>query len=68
MYLLLRSEDRHGWLLPAPDGGGTVPAGGSGQEVAVPMSVLRYVQRTREPLVVAGAVLTVLLPVTTEDH
>jgi signal transduction histidine kinase len=54
VHLLLWDEDRHGWLLPAP-GGGTVPASGTGHERAVPMSVLRYVQRTRESLVVADA-------------
>ena len=44
------------WLLPAVDNkGGTVPVGGAGQERAVPMSVLRYVERTREPLLVADA-------------
>jgi signal transduction histidine kinase len=52
--LLLWDEHRQDWLLPAP-GGGTVPASGTGQEGAAPMSVLRYVQRTREPLVVADA-------------
>jgi signal transduction histidine kinase len=52
--LLLWDEDRQNWPLPAP-GGGSVPASGTGQEGAVPMSVLRYVQRTREPLVVADA-------------
>jgi signal transduction histidine kinase len=55
VHLMLWDEDRHGWLLPAP-GGGTVPVGRTGHERAVPMSVLRYVQRTREPLVVADAV------------
>jgi signal transduction histidine kinase len=49
--LLLWSEDRQDWLLPAP-GGGIVPVGGTGDGLTVPMSVLRYVQRTREPLVV----------------
>jgi predicted ATPase/signal transduction histidine kinase len=54
VHLLLRDEDRQDWLRPAP-GGGTVPATGAGQESAAPMSVLLYVQRTREPLVVADA-------------
>ena len=52
--LLLRDEDRQDWLLPAP-GGGTIPARGTGQDGVSPMSVLRYVQRTREPLVVGDA-------------
>ena len=57
VHLLLWSEDRHGWLRPAPDAyGGTVPVSGIGHEGTVPTSVLRYVQRTREPLVVADAV------------
>ena len=56
VQLLLWSEDRHGWLLPAPDAdGGTVPVSGIGYERVVPTSVLRYAQRTREPLVVADA-------------
>ena len=56
VHLLLWDEDRHGWLLPASDGdGGTVPVSGTGHERAVPMSVLRYVRRTRETLVVADA-------------
>ena len=51
--LLRWNEDRQGWLQPAP--GGDIPAGGPGHEHAVPMSVLRYVQRTGEPLVVVDA-------------
>ena len=54
VHLLLWDSGRQDWLLPAP-GGGTVPVSGTGHESAAPMSVLRYVQRTREPLVVADA-------------
>jgi signal transduction histidine kinase len=56
VHLLLWSDDRHGWLLPAPGGdGGAVPLSGTGHEHTVPMSVLRYAQRTGEPLVVDDA-------------
>src|SRR5580700_1965358 len=56
VHLLLWSEERHSWLLPAPDtDGGTVPVSRIGQERAAPTSVLRYAQRTREALVVADA-------------
>ena len=54
VHLLLWSEDRHDWLLPAP-GGDTAPVSGTGHETAVPMSVLRYAQRTGEPLVADDA-------------
>ncbi|GAB3832378.1 hypothetical protein GCM10027610_024430 [Dactylosporangium cerinum] len=53
VHLLLWSDDRHDWLLPAPGGDGRViPAAGTGHEHTVPMSVLRYAQRMRELLVV----------------
>ena len=52
VHLVLRDDDRQDWLLPTPTG--TMPVG-SGHETAVPLSVLRYVQRTGEPLVVADA-------------
>jgi signal transduction histidine kinase len=55
VHLLLWSDDRQDWLLPAPDSGGTIPVNGTGHEHAVPMSVLRYAQRTREPVVVVDA-------------
>ena len=56
VHLLLWDEDRPGWLLPAPDAdGGDVPVSRTGHEHVVPTSVLRYAQRTREPLVVADA-------------
>jgi GAF domain-containing protein len=51
VHLLLWNDDRQGWLRPVPSGG-VVPVGGTGHEAAAPMSVLRYAQRTREPLVV----------------
>ena len=56
VHLLLWDDDRHDWLLPVPGGdSGTARIGGTGHENAVPMSVLRYAQRTGEPLVVADA-------------
>ena len=56
VHLLLWDADRQDWLLPAPDGGGgTVPASDPGQQRAAPLSVLRYVQRTGEPLVAGDA-------------
>ncbi len=54
VHLALWNAEREDWLRPAPGGAGTVPVG-SGREEAVPMSVLRYVQRTGEPLVTADA-------------
>ena len=54
VHLLLWDEDRQDWLLPT-SGSGAGPVGGTGHERAGPMSVLRYVQRTREPLVVGDA-------------
>jgi signal transduction histidine kinase len=54
VHLVPWSDDRHDWLLPTPDGG-TVPLSGAGHEHDLPMSVLRYAQRTAEPLVVDDA-------------
>ena len=47
-------DDRPDWLLPVPGGRRTLRR--TGRESAVPMSVLRYAQRVREPLVVADAI------------
>jgi signal transduction histidine kinase len=51
VHLLLRRPDSEDWLLPTPSG--TVAV--AGHETATPLSVLRYVERTAEPLVVADA-------------
>jgi signal transduction histidine kinase len=54
VHLLLYSEDRHDWLRPSP-AGETTPISGTGPEHQLPASVLRYAQRTGEPLIVADA-------------
>jgi signal transduction histidine kinase len=54
VHLALWDSGRQDWLLPAP--GGAAPVGGPGHEHAVPLSVLRYAQRTGEPLVATDAV------------
>jgi predicted ATPase/signal transduction histidine kinase len=54
VHLVLWSDDRQDWLLPEPtSNSGTAPASADGGEYAAPLSVLRYVQRMQEPLVVA---------------
>jgi signal transduction histidine kinase len=52
VHLLLWDQERQDWLLPTPSGSAPV---GTDHETVVPLSVLRYVQRTGEPLVVADA-------------
>ncbi|HEX2810160.1 MAG TPA: GAF domain-containing protein, partial [Kineosporiaceae bacterium] len=56
VHLLLWSDDRQEWRLPAADeDGGSRLVNGAVGEGALPCSVLRYVERTRAPLVVADA-------------
>jgi diguanylate cyclase (GGDEF)-like protein len=56
VHLVLWSDERQDWLLPAPDNDGdTTLISRTGHEYAVPMSVLRYVQRIREPLIASDA-------------
>jgi predicted ATPase/signal transduction histidine kinase len=50
VHLLLWSDERQAWLT-TPDAG----SDGAGRALEVPTSVLRYVQRVREPLVVEDA-------------
>ncbi|HTP15729.1 MAG TPA: AAA family ATPase, partial [Streptosporangiaceae bacterium] len=52
VHLLLWDEDRQDWLLPVPAG---IVQVGAGHETAAPLSVLRYIARTGEPLVVGDA-------------
>ena len=56
VHLVLWSDDRECWLVPDPDSdSGLVPVGEDGDENALPLSVLRYLQRTREPLLLGDA-------------
>ena len=56
VQLLLWSDDQQDWRVPTPGGeAGVLPRGGVDRARAVPMSVLKSVQRTREPVVIADA-------------
>ena len=56
VHLVLWSDERQSWRLLAPDGDGdSVAVGGTGDGDKIPAAVLRYVQRTREPLIVDDA-------------
>jgi signal transduction histidine kinase len=58
VHLVLWDEERQDWSLPVPAAGdqpadGTVE--GVRRESAVPLSILRYLRRTRDPLAVSDA-------------
>jgi signal transduction histidine kinase len=56
VHLLLRNDDDRDWLLPRPGHGTGTPASGAHvHENDVPMSVLRYVKRTGETLIIDDA-------------
>lgn len=58
VHLLLRNEVDDTWALSVPrdgNGEGTLRLEEAGRGELVPMSVVRYVERTREPLVVGDA-------------
>jgi predicted ATPase/signal transduction histidine kinase len=56
VHLLVWSEDRQAWVAAAPDSNdATFLIRDTEQDTAVPMTVLRYAQRVREPLVVSDA-------------
>ncbi len=55
--LLLYNDDRRDWSLSAPGAdGGAIPLGEARRRRLVPMSVFRYAERIREPLVVNDAI------------
>ncbi|WP_433286422.1 AAA family ATPase [Pseudonocardia sp. CA-142604] len=54
VQLLLWNTERNDWLLPTPDTKASRITG-TAEDHVVPLSVLRYVQRTGEPLVVPDA-------------
>ncbi|QYN19199.1 AAA family ATPase [Amycolatopsis sp. DSM 110486] len=55
VHLLLWDEDRHDWLLPTPNRTTDTATAGGPQERDLPMSAVRYVQRTAEILIVDDA-------------
>jgi diguanylate cyclase (GGDEF)-like protein len=55
VQLLLWADEQHGWLLPTPDGDATPVSETTASRRLVPLSVARYVERTREPVVVSDA-------------
>jgi diguanylate cyclase (GGDEF)-like protein len=58
VHLLVWNDDDHAWLLAAAGGDnrGTIPLEEARRRRLVPLSAIRYVERTREPLVVTDAV------------
>ena len=57
VQLLLRDDDAHRWYLADPTGepGTTITAELAAAQALIPISVIRYAERTREPLLVDDA-------------
>lgn len=55
VHLLLRESDRSEWLLATADHGNMRPVDDAGDPPPVPMSVVWYAERIREPVAVADA-------------
>ncbi|WP_433296513.1 AAA family ATPase [Pseudonocardia sp. CA-142604] len=55
VHLLLWDDDRHDWLLPTPKHLTDTATAGGPHERDLPMSAVRYVQRTAEILIVVDA-------------
>ena len=54
VHLLLWDDENHGWLLPTAGGSGATPVGDTpASRRMFPLSVARYVERTRETVVVS---------------
>ncbi|MEX5636798.1 diguanylate cyclase [Parafrankia sp. FMc2] len=54
VHLLLRERERDGWLVPT-GAGGTRTLREIGRQRLLPLSVIRYATRTREPVITANA-------------
>lgn len=55
VHLLLQDEDGQSWQLATGGPRGLVPVDDSGPQPPVPMSAVRYAERTREPFAVSDA-------------
>ncbi|OHV18629.1 serine/threonine protein kinase [Parafrankia soli] len=55
VHLLLRDQQDQGWLVPVGNGG-SVPLPEAARRRLLPASVVRYAERTREPVVVADSI------------
>jgi diguanylate cyclase (GGDEF)-like protein len=55
VQMLVWNEDERRWLVAAPRGRGMVPLADAGRRRLVPLSAIRYAERTREALVVVDA-------------
>ena len=55
VHIVLWSDEKRGWLLSMPDGAPAIPVDQPESQRLVPLSAVRYAERTREPLVVADA-------------
>jgi diguanylate cyclase (GGDEF)-like protein len=54
VHLLLWNDDRHNWTVSTGNGA-TTPLDDTSQQHLLPLSVIRYAERTREPMIVNDA-------------
>jgi diguanylate cyclase (GGDEF)-like protein len=55
VHLMLWNDEERGWFLPLPGDAGAIPVDEAGRQRLVPLSAIRYAERTREPLLVSDA-------------